>query len=54
MFVRTLRKAVMEKAEISSLDALRKPPFSNFGDPEQLFNNLELSDLFGLIYDIAA
>jgi type I restriction enzyme R subunit len=54
MFVRTLRKAVMEKAEISSLDALRKPPFSNIGDPEQLFNNLELSDLFGLIYDIAA
>ena len=54
MFVRTLRKAVMQKAEITSLDALRKPPFSTIGDPEQLFKKSELSDLFQLITAIAA
>ena len=37
MFVRTLRKAVMQKAEITSLEAMRKPPFSTIGDPEKLF-----------------
>jgi hypothetical protein len=54
MFVRTLRKAVMQKAEINSLDALRQPPFSTIGDPEQLFGKPELSDLFQLITTIAA
>ncbi len=54
MFVRTLRKAVMQKAEITSLDALRQPPFSTIGDPEQLFAQSELSDLFELIKDLAA
>jgi type I restriction enzyme R subunit len=54
MFVRTLRKAVMQKAKISSLDALRKPPFSTIGDPEQLFKKPELSELFELIDAIAA
>jgi type I restriction enzyme R subunit len=54
MFVRTLRKAVMQKAEITSREALRKPPFSTIGDPEQLFNESELSELFELIYDLAA
>jgi type I restriction enzyme R subunit len=54
MFVRTLRKAVMQRAEITSLDALRQPPFSTIGDPEQLFNKPELSDLFRLIETIAA
>lgn len=54
MFVRTLRKAVIQKAEITSLEALRKPPFSSIGDPEQLFNGKELSELFELIYDLAA
>ncbi|GFE60793.1 DEAD/DEAH box helicase family protein [Geobacter sp. AOG2] len=54
MFVRTLRKAVMQKAEISSLAALRKPPFNTIGDPEQLFKLSELSELFDLITDIAA
>jgi type I restriction enzyme R subunit len=54
MFVRTLRKAVMQKAEITSLDALRKPPFSTIGDPEELFEKPELSELFELIYAIAA
>jgi len=54
MFVRTLRKAVMQKAEITSLAALRKPPFSTIGDPEQLFKLSELTELFELITDIAA
>ncbi|MHC1726835.1 MAG: type I restriction-modification enzyme R subunit C-terminal domain-containing protein [Syntrophobacteraceae bacterium] len=54
MFVRTLRKAVMQKAKITSLEALRKPPFSTFGDPERLFNQSELSELFELITNIAA
>lgn len=54
MFVRTLRKAVMQKAEITSLAALRKPPFSTIGDPEQLFDQTELHELFDLITAIAA
>jgi type I restriction enzyme R subunit len=54
MFVRTLRKAVMQKAEITSLEAMRKPPFSTIGDPEQLFKKSELSELFELITAIAA
>lgn len=54
MFVRTLRKAVMQKAEVASLDALRKPPFSTIGDPEQLFKKPDLEDLFDLITAIAA
>lgn len=54
MFVRTLRKAVMQKAEITSIDALRQPPFSTIGDPEQLFEKAELSDLMHLINAIAA
>jgi len=54
MFVRTMRKAVMQKAEITSLESLRKPPFSTIGDPEHLFKESELSDLFELITTIAA
>jgi type I restriction enzyme, R subunit len=54
MFVRTLRKAVMQKAKITTLAALRKPPFSTIGDPEQLFKKRELTELFELITAIAA
>ncbi len=54
MFVRTLRKAVMQKAEISSLDALRQPPFSTIGDPEQLFKKPELDELIDLAQSLAA
>jgi type I restriction enzyme R subunit len=54
MFVRTLRKAVIQKARIRSLEALRKPPFSAIGDPEQLFEKSELSELFELMNDMAA
>ena len=54
MFVRTLRKAVMQKAEITSLDALKIPPFSSIGDPEQLFEKSELTGLLDLVLSIAA
>lgn len=54
MFIRTLRKAVMQKAQITSLDALRKPPFSTIGDPEQLFKKAVLSDLLHFVHAIAA
>jgi type I restriction enzyme R subunit len=54
MFVRTLRKAVIQKARLTSLDALRRPPFSAIGDPEQLFEKAELSELFELMNEIAA
>ena len=54
MFVRTLRKAVMQKAEISSLDGLRQAPLNSIGDPEQLFVKVELSDLIAMIQHLAA
>ncbi|MDX9792518.1 MAG: DEAD/DEAH box helicase family protein [Kiritimatiellia bacterium] len=54
MFIRTLRKAVMQKAEITSVEALRKPPFSSIGDPEQLFSSSDLADLLELAKDHAA
>jgi hypothetical protein len=54
LFVRTLRKAVMQRAEIASLDALRKPPFTAIGDPETLFDQPELGELLDLVDAIAA
>ena len=46
--------AILQKAEVASLDALRKPPFSIIGDPERLFQKPELDDIFELIDAIAA
>jgi type I restriction enzyme R subunit len=54
MFVRTLRKAVMQQAKISSLEALREPPFSSIGDPEALFGKSELEELLELTQAAAA
>jgi type I restriction enzyme R subunit len=54
MFIRTLRKAVMQKAAITSLDALRNPPFSSIGDPEKLFAKDQLTELLDLIHVTAA
>jgi type I restriction enzyme R subunit len=54
MFVRTLRKAVLQKAQVTTLAALRRPPFNTIGDPEQLFQQTELTELFELITAIAA
>lgn len=53
-FVRTVRKAVMQKAELASLDALRQPPFSAIGDPEKLFEKSALNALLDLIRTVAA
>jgi type I restriction enzyme R subunit len=54
MFVRTLRKAVMQKAEVATLGALRQPPFTSIGDPEALFGKSELEDLLELTRSVAA
>lgn len=54
MFIRTLRKAVMQKAAITSLDALRNPPFNSIGDPEKLFAKDQLTELLDLIHATAA
>lgn len=54
MFVRTLRKAVLQKAEITSLESLREPPFSTIGDPETLFQKPELDELVDLAQSLAA
>ncbi len=53
MFVRTLRKAVLQKAEVTTLDALRQPPFTSIGDPEQLFKKTELEQIFDLVKSVA-
>ena len=53
MFVRTLRKAVLQKAEVTTLDALRLPPFTSIGDPEQLFKKTELEQIFDLVKSVA-
>ncbi|MEI6178640.1 MAG: type I restriction-modification enzyme R subunit C-terminal domain-containing protein [Verrucomicrobiota bacterium] len=54
MFVRTLRKAVMQKAEVATLEALSQPPFTSIGDPESLFAKSELEDLLELTKSVAA
>ncbi len=54
MFVRTLRKAVLQKAEVSTLEALKEPPFSAIGDPESLFQKPVLNELFDLVHALAA
>jgi type I restriction enzyme R subunit len=54
MFVRTLRKAVLERAELSSLETLRQSPFTSIGDPEALFPKRELDDLLHLAQSLAA
>ena len=54
MFVRTLRKAVLQKAEVSTIESLKQPPFSAIGDPESLFQKPVLNELFDLIDAMAA
>jgi hypothetical protein len=51
MFVRTLRKAVMQKASVASL---RQPPFTAIGDPEKLFPPAVLRDMLDLTLQLAA
>ena len=54
MFIRTLRRAVLERAEVTSVDSLRKPPFTGIGDPEQLFEPNDLRDVLDLAVSLAA
>jgi type I restriction enzyme, R subunit len=54
MFIRTLRRAVLQRAEVSSLESLRKPPFNNIGDPEQLFQPDDLGDILDFATSLAA
>ncbi|GDY15083.1 type I restriction-modification system restriction subunit [Planctomycetota bacterium] len=54
LFVRTLRKAVMQQAAVTSVDALRQPPFTSIGDPERLFVPADLADLLAFVQSIAA
>jgi type I restriction enzyme, R subunit len=54
MFVRTLRRAVLERAEISSLEQLRQPPFNVIGDPESLFQPNDLREMLHLVQSAAA
>lgn len=54
MFIRTIRRAVLQRAEVSSLESLRKPPFTSIGDPEQLFRPGELRDILDLASSLAA
>jgi type I restriction enzyme R subunit len=54
MFVRTLRKAVMQRAAIASVDSLRQPPFTTIGDPEKLFPPAVLHDMLDLTRQLAA
>jgi type I restriction enzyme R subunit len=49
MFVRTLRQAVIQRAEITTLDELHQPPFSSIGDPEQLFTRADVDALLSLV-----
>lgn len=54
MFVRTLRKAVMQRAEIAGVDALKQAPFTSIGDPEELFTPQILRDMLDLTRQLAA
>lgn len=54
MFFRTLRRAVLERAAISSIEQLRQPPFTGIGDPEALFQPDDLRDILQLVQSAAA
>lgn len=54
MFVRTLRQAILRRAEITSLESLRDPPFNGIGDPETLFTKPDLDDILELLQSLAA
>ena len=54
MFLRTLRQALLSRAQIATLEHLHQPPFSRIGDPERLFTPAELDDILGLAQSLAA
>ena len=53
MFVRTLRRAVLQRAELASVESLRQPPFSSIGDPEKLFPPNDLREVLELAQSLA-
>jgi type I restriction enzyme R subunit len=54
LFLRTLRHALIQRAEVTTLERLREPPFSSIGDPEVLFEPDDLTELIGLVTELAA
>jgi len=54
MFIRTLRRAVLQRAELKTIENLRQPPFTSIGDPEQLFGPDDLREVLHLAKTLAA
>jgi hypothetical protein len=54
MFIRTLRRAVLQRAELKTVENLRQPPFNSIGDPEQLFTPDDLREVLQLAETLAA
>ncbi|NBC48321.1 MAG: DEAD/DEAH box helicase family protein [Gammaproteobacteria bacterium] len=54
LFLRTLRHALIQRAEVTTLERLREPPFSSIGDPEALFEPDDLTELIDLVTELAA
>ena len=54
LFLRTLRHALIQHAEIATLESLRQPPFSSIGDPQKLFEPQDLDEILDLALSLAA
>jgi type I restriction enzyme R subunit len=54
LFLRTLRHALIQHAEIATLESLRQPPFSSIGDPQKLFEPRDLDEILDLALSLAA
>ena len=54
LFIRTLRHALIQHAEVATLEGLRRPPFNSIGDPEQLFAPDDLEEILELAMALAA
>jgi type I restriction enzyme R subunit len=54
LFLRTLRHALIQHAEVATLEGLRRPPFNSIGDPQQLFVPDDLEEILELAMALAA
>ncbi len=54
LFIRTLRHALIQHAEVATLEGLRRPPFNSIGDPQQLFAPDDLEEILELAMALAA
>ncbi|MCE5280361.1 MAG: DEAD/DEAH box helicase family protein [Planctomycetaceae bacterium] len=54
MFVRTLRQAVLSRAQVRTVEQLHQSPFTRIGDPEKLFDRNTLKELIKLAAESAA